>query len=58
MLYLCTVIQRERGRNRGMAMAKRAAARRNNIQKTAIKECPIRTAPTVVGTVAVQASVL
>ena len=28
-----------------MAMAKRAAARRDNIQKTAIKECPIRTAP-------------
>jgi hypothetical protein len=27
-----------------MAMAKRAAARRDNIQKTAIKECPIRTA--------------
>ena len=28
-----------------MAMANRAVAHRNNIQKTAIKECPIRTAP-------------
>jgi hypothetical protein len=44
----CTFVSeilRERGRSLGMAMAKRAAARRDNIQKTAIKECPFRTAP-------------
>jgi len=37
MSYLCDAFERERGRSRGMAMANEAAARRNNIQNTAMR---------------------